>query len=486
MVPSGSWLGAAIALAILAVLVLRTIEGWLRHIPMPITWDYGPAQLAIHVDMMIRGIPLYRDFRLAPFMPLVYGPIVPTITAMLSAPFGAGAMAALEAGRALTIGSTLLVSMAIFLLARRIGTSRAGASLATLAFILSPIVMRWGGEFRVDMPMLACELGGIVAFAGGATPVAIALFAAAFYIKPHALGIATVVVFCWISGQRRRAVMLAMVWGALIAATTALLATIYPYYLLNTFVAVRTLRLDLGAPPLFFSVLIGGNVGLVIFTIAAIARRRVTDRMMLCLLVLAPLHDLASSLRWGSNAYYFLPTLAAISIIGSGGIDLALARMREMGTPAQATAGMALALVLSLGFFLTPRAFAATAALPDPWDHRAIDMLDSIKGPILTDRAELKLVDSQPNLQWIDLMVLASMEQLGTFNDQPLLEAIRRHQIAAFALDEDGLGRSFRGRSLFWPALRREIQVNYEVVPAIGPPYLMIPKRTRQNTKTPS
>jgi len=209
------------------------------------------------------------------------------------------------------------------------------------------------------------------------------------------------------------------------------------------------------------------------------------------MLIVASIHDLASCLRWGSNAYYFLLALAAVTIIASAGIDLALERMRAMRIIPQLAAGVALAVVLSLGFILAPRAIAMSmrevlsrsihcdVAGADPWDRRALDILHSINGPVLTDAAELNLIDVQGNLQWIDLMVLTSMQQLGSFDDAPLLDAIRQHQIAAFALDTDGLDRSFRGRALFWPRLRRAIEANYEAVPALGPPYLMLPKRSR-------
>lgn len=471
--------GLGIAIAILAVLVLHTIDGWIRRIAMPTTWDYGPAQLATSVDLFVRGAPLYRDFRSAPFMPLVYGPVVPALTMVLAPIFGGGPMAALEAGRVLTIASTLLAAAMVFLLARRTGACRAAAILATLAFILSPIVLRWGFEYRVDMPVLACELSGIFAFASGATATALALFAISFFVKQaHAVGIATVVLFCWISGQRRRATILALIYLGLIGAGTVLLAAAYPFYLQNTFGAVRTMNFDLSAPILFVAILIGGNVGLALFGVIALTRRRMTDRLIVCLLIVASMHDLASCLRWGSNAYYFLPALAALTIVASAGIDLALERMRSMGVTAQVVAGSAIAALLALGFMLAPRAITTVIAT-DPWDHRALDALRSIQGHILTDVAELKLVDNRDNLQWIDLMVLTSMEQLGTFNDQALLETIRQHQIAAFALDEEGLGRSFRGRPLFWPRLREAIEANYQVEPLMGPPYLMIPKKAR-------
>ena len=76
--------GEVVALAITLAFALITIVRWLHRITAPITWDYGPAQLAIRVDMWVRGVALYRDFRTAPFIPLVYGPIVPRITAVLA------------------------------------------------------------------------------------------------------------------------------------------------------------------------------------------------------------------------------------------------------------------------------------------------------------------------------------------------------------------------------------------------------------------
>jgi hypothetical protein len=494
-------IGEGVAIFAMLILALRMLEGWFCRIGMPTTWDYGPAQLAIHVDLFARGAPLYRDFRIAPFIPLVYGPIVPALTGKLAPLFGTGPIAALEAGRFMTIGSTLLVWVMIFLLARRIGSSPRASLLAGLAFLLSPIVLRWGFEYRVDMPVLACELSGLVAFAGGATAIAMALFVASFFIKQaHAVGIATVVLFCWISGRRRRAVTLALIWLALVAAGTVLLARLYPYYLLNEFGAVRTTSLDLGAPVLFLAVLVGANLGITIFAIVALTRRRMTDRMMLCLLIVASVHDVASCLRWGSNAYYFLPMLAALTIIAGPGIDLVLECMRSVPLVPQLCAEIMLAILLSLGFILAPRPVAmgwrevvspsvnCDLAGRDPWDPRALEILRSINGTILTDAAELKLVDERENLQWIDLMVLTSMVQIGTFDDKLLLDAIWRRQVAAFALDDEHLARSFRGRPLFWPRLQRAIEANYETVPGVGPPYLMLPKRlaregTRHNTK---
>jgi hypothetical protein len=434
--------------------------------------------------MWIRVIALYRDFRTAPFIPLVYGPIVPWITASLAPSFGSGAMAALEAGRVITIVSTLAVCILIFALARRNRAGFPAAALATLGFVLSPIVLRWGFEYRVDMPALAFELGGIVAFVSGMAAPAIAMFAISFFIKQdHAIGIVAVTLFCWLAGERKRALTLGGLWLALVATGTAILIAIYSWYVLNTWGGVRVMRLDFGAPMLFLSVTIGGSVAVAILSIVALTRRRMTDRLMICLLGVALAHDLASCLRWGSNAYYFLPTLSVLAIVAASGIDLILERMRAMRPAPQLAAGFGLALALSLGYLSAPRALTRCHVEP-AWDTQALKRLHAIEGPIVTDTAELDLVDARPNLQWIDLMVLDSMKELGTFDDAVLLVDIRAHRIAAFALDADGLDRSFRGRPLFWPSLRREIENSYTLAPGAGPPFLMLPNSASTGSVT--
>jgi hypothetical protein len=470
-------------------LALRTLQNWLCRVSMPRTWDYGPAQLAIYADLLAKGSPLYRDFRIAPFIPLVYGPVVPAITAKLAPMFGSGTMAALEAGRSLTIASTIVTCAMIFFLARRTGVRRIAALLASLAFLLSPMVLRWGFEYRIDMPVLACELSGIFAFAGGVTTVAVALFVVSFFIKPTCIvGLATVMLFCGLSGQRRRAVTIGLIWFAMVATVTAVLAAVYPSYLLNTFATALTPELDLEAPLLFFAVAIGGSVGVTILAIVARMRRRMSDRLTLCLLIVASLYSFGSSLRWGSNAYYFLPAMAALTIVAGAGIELALEWILSMPTIAQLAAGAALSLLLALGWLLAPseitmgmrELFSPSLRCPsvvaNTWDPRALRILASIRGPIVTDAADLTLLDARPNLQWNELMIMASMQAAGTFNDSALLAAITHRQIAAFAFDDSGLDRAYRGRPFFWPRLRHAIESNYRLVAGAGPPFLMVPK----------
>ena len=341
---------AIVAVVAMLVPVARTIQGWLCRVGAPVTGDYGPAQLAVRVDLYVRGVALYRDFRHPPYIPLVYGPVVPWLTAILAPSFGSGAMAALEAGRIITIAATLAASTLIFILARRTGASTSAAILAALGFVVAPIIQRWGFDYRVDTAALACELGGLAAFASGLSIPALAMFVITFFIKQGRIaGIAAVVLCCWLSGERRRALTLGVVWLAIVVAGIAILASIFPWYWLNTFGALGVTRYDFRAAFLWIAILIGGNPVLIMLTGVAILRGRTTDRLMLCYLGAALAENFLSSIRWGSNAYYFIPSLAAVAIVAANGIDMILERARAMRPVIGAGVAAALAIGLLAG-----------------------------------------------------------------------------------------------------------------------------------------
>lgn len=480
---------AIVAVVAMLVPVARTLQGWTCRAGAPVTSDYGPAQLAVRVDLYVRGLALYRDFRHPPYIPLVYGPVVPWLTALLARSFGSGAMAALEAGRIITIAATLAASALIFILARKAGASASAAILAALGFLVAPIIQRWGFDYRVDTPALACELGGLAAFAFGLSLPALAMFVITFFIKQGRItGIAAVVLCCWLSGERRRALTLGVIWLAIVAAGMAILASVFPWYWLNTFGALGVTRYDFRAAFLWMAILIGGNPALIVLAGVSILHGRTTDRLMLCYLGAALAENFLSSIRWGSNAYYFIPSLAGVAILAASGTDMIFERARAMRPVIGAGAAAALAIGLLAGYLvMAPAIRGMTLAAVfrpslrcgvtavEPWNPSALARFAAIDGPILTDNADLCLVDPRKNLEWIDLMVLGSMRSRGSFDDSALLARIRGHQIAAFSLDDDGLGREFRGRPFFWKDLRAAIEQNYGMVAAPGPPYLMLP-----------
>jgi len=98
---------------------------------------------------------------------------------------------------------------------------------------------------------------------------------------------------------------------------------------------------------------------------------------------------------------------------------------------------------------------------PGGWDPHSLSILRATPGVIVTDNEELALVDPQPNVQFIELMMMNSMVAKRVSMTRELLGLIRQRRIAAFALNFDGLDSRYRGRYVFWPELRSAIADNY-------------------------
>ncbi len=218
------------------------------------------------------------------------------------------------------------------------------------------------------------------------------------------------------------------------------------------------------------------TVAISILGVAALFQRPV-NRLALLFLGTALLENLVSSLRWGSYIYYFLPTLAALTVFAASEIDALLEYIAKLGKLAQVVCGIALALLIGLGNLrllsprsrrerlwhelLGPRNVQISSRNPDahlfgfsyrpPWDERRLQRLSSIRGPVLTDFGALALVDDSPGLRPIDMLLLGSMRPRGEVNDTALLTAIRCRRFAAIALDPSGLNRQYRGHFLSGP-----------------------------------
>ena len=479
------------AIAVLALLAARTMMIWCPRIEDCKINDYSPVlETAEYVS---RGQPLYRDFRQMPLTaPSQYGPIVPITVARLSHAFGGDSLAVLAAGRSLTIASTLLVCGLIFSLARRAGATLSSSAIAALAFMVSPLVQKWGFEYRVDMPALAFNLAGLLAFQGGFGPGAILLFAAAFFTKQNALtGIGMVLLWLVLKGDFRRAATFLMGYAFVVGACLATLTVGFPFYWLNTFTALG-LYYDLTAPAAFLGHNVLYNVGL--FTLAAYSLYQFGLTFCGCFFLIAMAGDSLSSLHWGGAIYYFLPTLAAAAILSGSAVDSlcdhapaapSLAAVLGIGGAVALSAAGILAqlsgdIALISKHLLRSKAPVSIAIAPDRclggWDTHSLSVLRATPGVIVTDSEQLALVDPQPNLEFIEPMTMSALVARGAFDDHELLRLIRQHRIAAFALTSAGLEGKYRGIFGFWPAFRYAVADNYEVVPSSCEEVLMVPK----------
>jgi hypothetical protein len=394
-------------------------------------------------------------------------------------------LAALIAGRTLVITSTLLVSFMIFVLARNFGATAAASLIAALAFLCSPLLEPWGFEFRVDMPALAFGITALWVFWKGYEFPAVLLCVLSFFCKQSSgEAMAAIVLFLCFQGKLGRAVALASTWLGLVIALTVLFEWIWPFYLLSTFTAVGAGYLDLSAPSdALFSIFIL-EIPLAILAAAAIISRRTTLLPML-FLASALLNNLTGMFRWGANLYYFLPTVAAMSIVAAPQLDWLLEKVAHLrwslAVPCAVTIGAALFICNLKGqfhrFLQSPiHSISPTTVYPRSIDQNSLQIVDSIDGPVLADEPTVLLADPSPELRPINLMVLGGMKANGLFDDTQLLEEIRCRRFAAFALDSSLLNRNYRGRFFFWPKLRQAIEANYELAAPSGPPFVMVPK----------
>lgn len=478
----GRPVAGAILTVILLIFVLLRMAGWLYRVGIPVTWDYGPAQNALCVTWLRSGLSLYPDVRTW-ISGNFYGPASFLIAALIAPLFGHGVMAAMMAGRSLVILSTLVVSVMIFMLARGFGSSVAACLIAALAFLCSPLLQPWGFAFRVDMPALAFGVTGLWMFQAGYEFSAVIFCVVAFFTKQSSgAAMAAIVLSLWFEHRRGRAVAFVVSWALAVFAITLLLERTWPYYLLNTFTGVRQGFPDLKAAPLFLSRTLILNMALAFMALWAIFSRR-ANRLAILFLGMALLENLVGAIRWGSNLYYFLPTVAAMSIVAAPQFDWLIGDIARSTRGVGLLRAVVIALIILAGNFHYKRflshpllSLLPTTVYHKPYDIHSLRALRSIHGLVFTDEPSLMLLDASPNLRPISLMVLEGMRSHGEFDDSEFLREIRCHGVAAFALGPEKLQLSYRGRSFFWPSLRKTIGANYAFAPTGGPPFLMLPK----------
>jgi len=457
-----------LVLAVLGAVGVITLISWMARLYLPYSLDYGPIQLALVSARAAAGIPLYRDFRAPPWLPVTYGPIAPWLVSHLSQLFGHGVTAALAAGRAIVIASALGVALLVFALARLNGASTASAAIVGLAFMLSPITRVHGAEYRVDFLALAFNFFGLFLFELEFSSAAILFFAAAFFTKQGQFyGVAAALLTLCSLRRFRRALALGAAWLALIAGVLAVLTASIPWFWLNSF-SVLAPFFDPAAPLSFLAHEIPRHGAILI--LAAVALWRRPWHLASWLFIAALLENFASGLRWGSGPYYLLPTFAAAAILSATTLDAIFEWSAALPAIGQAAVGFFAALAFCSGFLFEAAhtrmkldfALVPIGSSEAAVDPAALTALGRMQGPIVVTRPDYLLVDQRPNVEWLEALILGPMVRNGKFDDRALLDSIQQREIAAFVMDSQGLDRSYRGRRVYWPGLRKAIRDNYQ------------------------
>ena len=441
---------------------------------------------------MRHGGGLYNNCSLPPYPPAVlYNPAAIYLAAALTPLFSQSPIASLEAGRLLVVSSTIAVCILIFLVARRSGAAPGAALIVVLAFALSPFLEPWGFEFRVDMPALACELAGLYLFQEEMLLPSAVAFVLAFFVKQsYVSGIAAIALYSMLNGRWRQALVLSALWLGAVGLLTAVLKSVFPYYFLNTYLALSpspALNPVLAAG--FIDRLLLWHFPLLVLATVGVASHCRRPSLTISYLLIALANNSLQYMRSGGALYYVLPALAGLAIVAGPPLSDLLKQSATLSVPLKLVAGAAIAWTLVVPLWLggvtdmltlrrevVTRDFGCPYHGKPPWDQRALRLLDSLRGPVITDDFGLVLNDQARDIQGVDLWPLGVMFESGRFDDRPLVDDIEHQRIAAFALDQQLLDRQWQRRSFFWPELRKAIQDNYVLVPGVGPPFLMIPK----------
>ncbi len=481
---SESSVAGMVASIFLILFVARVAWLWIAHVGCEKTWDDGAVQLARDVHYYSLGSPLYIDFRRPPYYAQEYGPTTPFVVKPLTRFFGSSIFACLRIGRWVTILSTFATCFAIALLAGQFSSIWA-AAIAAMGFALTPVFVPWFAEFRVDMLALFFELLGLYSFSRGAGFLALVILLVAFLTKEtYVGGIVAIVGLCWYRGEHARALKLAIGWVLLLGIAIGLIQRNSPFFLLNTIVAHVPLW-DWSAPPRLLRSILLEMSPLVVLAALGVWQRGRRMYLVIAYTIASGCLCTLIALRWGSDHNYFLEFAATIAMMAAAGIDVTLEFFAAAPRISQTAVGAVLAVALvapgarrgtlAVGLLLRRDLGCPQSRCNSGWDPGAFQYLANINGPILTALPDINL---QMNNRVLapEFDVLRSMRNAGLFDDSELVGMISQKKVAAIVLDSEGLSAGYNHRLFFWPRLRLAIQHNYVRVPAIGPPYVLVPK----------
>ncbi len=172
----------------------------------------------------------------------------------------------------------------------------------------------------------------------------------------------------------------------------------------------------------------------------------------------------------GERAILLPGHFAAAAILSATTLDAIFEWSATLPAVGQAAVGCFAALALCSGFLFDvahTRMKLDFALVPIGSSEAAIDpaalaALGRMQGPIVVTWPDYLLVDQRPNVEWLEALILEPMVRNGTFDDRAMLDSIQRREVAAFVMDSQGLDRSYRGRRVYWPRLRKAIRDNYQ------------------------
>ncbi|WP_324808447.1 hypothetical protein SH584_03000 [Sphingomonas sp. LY29] len=484
----------ALALAALVYNAIRMLGGAIEAVRFPGELDYGEGIVWEQMRLMVAGR-AYGAIDGFPAIVFHYPPVYHSVTAIVA---GLTGWDELVAGRSVSLGSTVLISV----VAGWIASTAVGASasrraatlcgmLAGLAIFCCSAVVLWAPYMRVDMLSVALSLAGLLtAMKALRQPKLIVLaaffFVAAVYTKQIALAAPAAVIVTLLLARPRLA--WALVAGCLVLGLTVLIAMQIAtdggfarhifLYNVNRFDPSRMLSILISIViHIFFTlILLTGLVtllkerlpryrGLNSFAEARSTLRSAPADIMLVMLgayaFFACLMSLAIS-KSGSNVNYFVDGSVALSIlvgiVSRPCVEVALGERQIVGPRAWENPLLVPALILLQVFFMGSLANAHDQTPAEVAELRQVQVIvDRAEGPVISDDMVL-VMRAGKDVVW-EPAIFAELAKVGVWDESDFLRRIDARQFSLFVT------QGSRGRALF------DARYNETVIDAIDRAY---------------
>ncbi len=473
-------------LAALAVLLVGKILNTATLFEQPSELSY-PATANVYAARRVQqGGVLYGDWRERPHVMTWYSPALYLPVACLGRWIRADTHGLFMIGRSISLLSMLgTTGLIICLLKYHYGSSWALSTVAGLSFFLADgIFVRFDISYRPDAPKCFLTLLGLVVLTrSDRWPYlfgSIVLFLMAFMYKQSSIdGPVAAASWLWLRGSRRQS----LTYGVLIAVlfvgiSLSLNAVTHGLYFLNTVTALKGNTTLFNIPHLLSRVAEVAVFPLTVAVFGAIVdcTRRNWDLISVAFAASLPI-TIAQTYRDGSNVYYYMPVLALACLLCG----------RQMGRWWRDRMNAGVAPVLSLTMVLAlvryvPEAATGLATLPKRWDsftqrgeahqrraenlRRLADYLNGFSGPVLCQINEMGLYCPRSIL--IDTYTLTSMADFGVFDDKPLIEEIRRGDLAAIVLNPQLAAATWQSTDMLSRRWREAMSQRYHRVRVPG------------------
>lgn len=406
-----------------------------HYLPVVSDNNYPEAAAAVSVERWVHGMPLYEDYRRAPFLVTAFPPLWYALLSVPARLGWSGVDAITLAGRCMNLGALLLLVAVGYAWNRRLGLPQNSAVFGPLVYLSFPVLIPWAVASRPDFPSLL--------FAGLALCIlpeqprmrlaaASGLLAGcAFLIKHNAVAVPVAIVL-WLVWNRKwkHAALFSAAWGALVGSTLVLYQMLSKEALLINLSGANFGRIALTygrdtlwrllvlAPEHGFSVVLVvlGGVGFWCCWKGPAMRTRLAGIYVVVALGLAAFGSSAA----GGDINHYLEPAFALSLL----VPTAVFHMRRTWIADSPTA---VALAIAAAVLLLP---ALDFARWETTHIRPVSLKETLSlmanRRVLTDVPYLSARSSRP--QALDLASLTNAGRAGRWSADALVQEIARKE----------------------------------------------------------